>query len=105
MGRISQAGTGGKPGRGAMPLGTVESCVGITAGLIRQSLSAGTWRAYEKVWQEWFALMEEVGGSGDSTDVQTWVLCFICRNYEKGVSGSGIGKKMAALAFLFQLTN
>lgn len=47
--------------------------------------------------------MAEVGGSEDSEDMQVGVLCFICKNYSLGVSGSVIGKKMAALAFWFQL--
>lgn len=97
MGRISL------PGTGIRTKGVVEICAGVAAGLIRQSVSTGTWKVYSKVWQKWFSLQEEVGGSDDPEEMQAWVLFFICSNYEKGVSRTAIGKKMAALAFLFQL--
>lgn len=71
-------------------------------GLIRDSLSAGTW-AYSKVWLEWFALLEEVGGVAAGEERLSLVF-FMCSNLTKGVSEAGMGRKLSALAFLFKLS-
>lgn len=74
------------------------------AGLIQDSLSAGTWVAYNKVWLEWFALLEEVGGVAEEEKMSSLVLIFVCSNLEKGVSEARMSRKLAALLFLFKLS-
>lgn len=75
----------------------------IAAGLIRASLSAGTWVAYSKVWREWFSLLEEVGGESTGRDMSLYVSYFVCRNFSQGDSVSSVDRKLAGITFLFKL--
>lgn len=66
-------------------------------------MSESTWSAYVKVWGEWLRLVRESGAEDDRGELRLLVLYFVSRNMENGVGVSSIGKKLAALSFLFKL--
>lgn len=72
--------------------------------LMRKSVSTATWTAYTKVWQEWKDLLKEVGDGSPAELGVDLLLYFIGRNFEAGVSASYMSRKLAGLAFMFQLT-
>lgn len=70
---------------------------------IRGSVSWSTWGAYEKVWNEGWALVRQVGVDPVAVEVRLLVIYFVSRNLEQGVSVSAMDRKLAGLAFLFKL--
>lgn len=62
-------------------------------------MSDATWAAYNRVWQEWVSLLRQVQEGHEDRDLRLLVLYFVSRNFEDGVSVSGIEKKLAGLAF------
>lgn len=81
----------------------MEHRIATSQFLIRKLVSAATWTAYSKVWQEWGDLVSEVGGCSHDEGRVHLLLCFTCRNFEGGVSASYMLQKLAGLAFMFQL--
>lgn len=82
---------------------SLERGLGTASGLIRQSLSHATWVSYAKVWSEWESLLGRVDTCVQLDDWVTVVLYFLGQLFEGGVSVSGINRRMAALAFWFNL--
>lgn len=76
---------------------------GALAKWIRGSVSVSMWGAYEKVCNEWWALVRQVRVDPGAEEVRLLVIYFVSRNLEQGVSVSGMDRKLAGLAFLFQL--
>ncbi|XP_077349935.1 integrase/recombinase xerD homolog [Lithobates pipiens] len=101
VGQIPGIGSCSGGTRDPLPRGTVEACVGRVSGWIRRSVSGGTWSAYERTWNEWEALCEQV--QADVRDHRLLVLYFVARNLEDGISVASLGRKLAGLAFWFKL--
>lgn len=84
-----------------MPRIPVEFALETALGLIRRSVTQKTWEAYSKVWREWELLLAELGA--DSQDRETVLMYFIGRGFSLGVSPSGLGRSLSALAFWFKI--
>lgn len=84
-----------------MPWTSVASGVETAMALVRRSVTEGTWSAYSKVWREWETLLESVGEDG--VDRETSLLYFVGDAFSRGVSPSGMSKRLSALAFWFQV--
>lgn len=79
VGQILGVDTGSGAAQVSLSPAAVANCIGVVAGLIRNSVSAGTWSAYANVWQEWIGLLLWVGQVTDE-GVVTVLLYFIGLN-------------------------
>lgn len=77
----------------------MERGVRLAVNLIQRSVSDSTWRAYSQVWEKWESLLAQVGDCSSDDDFIVVLLYFIGLSFEDKVSVSGMGKRVAAVAF------
>ncbi|OCT75951.1 hypothetical protein XELAEV_18031137mg [Xenopus laevis] len=103
VGQVSGAGArSGHPGNTLPGPRLASSIIGML-DLVERSLVPSTWARYKKTWEEWFRLETELGMEGEEVDRMGLMAWMLVTDFEKRVSVAGIGKKMAALTFLFKL--
>ncbi|XP_069810646.1 integrase/recombinase xerD homolog [Dendropsophus ebraccatus] len=70
---------------------------------MERAVTKATWKGRESVWREWRDFCSRLGVDSLRGEVVPALLCFVGEAFEKGVSASGLLKKLAGLAYWFKL--
>ncbi|XP_056414345.1 uncharacterized protein LOC130356606 [Hyla sarda] len=72
-------------------------------GLVGRSVTRSTWESYSRWWADWELLLRQLSITGAPSEWEAALLFYVGRAFCERVSPSGLGRRMAALAFWFKV--